>query len=184
MSGPALPLDFGPGRIRPWVPADRASLLRHADNPRVARFLSLRFPHPYTEAEADAWFGFLAASEARSNWALEVEGEAVGGIGFRLGEGELAHSAELGYWLGEAYWGRGIVTAAVRALLPAAVAVFGLGRVQAYAATMNPGSIRVLEKTGFEREGVMRRRAIRDGVAQDHVVFARLFPMPDRGRGE
>lgn len=180
MSGLPLPLEFGDGRIRPWVPADRASLLRHADNPRVARYLSARFPHPYTAADADAWFAYLASNSAPCNWALEVDGEAVGGIGLRLGEGEMAHLAELGYWLGEAHWGRGIVSAAVRALLPAVVPAFGLQRIQAYAATINPGSIRVLEKAGFEREGLMRRRAIRDGVAQDHVVFARLYPSPVR----
>lgn len=166
-----LPLDFGTGRVRPWRRGDRDALLRHANDPAVARFLSLRFPHPYTPADADAWFDFLDAQDDPEGWAIEVGGEAVGGIGVRRGAAEFAHSGELGYWLGQAFWGRGLVTAAVRAVVPFAMARWGLSRLTAYAASDNPGSIRVLEKSGFQREGLMRARAIRDGRAQDHVVF-------------
>lgn len=166
-----LPLDLGTGRVRPWRRGDRDALLRHANDPAVARFLSLRFPHPYTPADADAWFDFLDAQGDPEGWAIEVGGEAVGGIGVRRGTAEFAHSGELGYWLGRAFWGRGLVTAAVRAVVPFAMARWGLSRLTAYAASDNPGSIRVLEKSGFQREGLMRARAIRDGTAQDHVVF-------------
>ncbi|MBS7458877.1 GNAT family N-acetyltransferase [Coralloluteibacterium stylophorae] len=176
MSAARLPLAFGAGcRIRPWAPArDAADLLRHADNPNVPRFLSTRFPHPYTAADAQAWFDFVAVQAPATNWAIEVDGAAAGGIGLRLGRDEFAHSAELGYWLGEAHWGRGIVSAAVAALLPWAEQSFGLRRVAAYVATGNPASLRVLEKNGFQREGLLRMRAIRDGIAQDHVALARI----------
>ncbi|MFY2764275.1 GNAT family N-acetyltransferase [Arenimonas sp. MALMAid1274] len=173
-----LDLDFGPGRIRDWVRSDRASLLRHADDARVARFLSARFPHPYRTTDADAWFDFLAGQPEPEGWAIEVDGQAVGGIGVRRGAGEFAHSGELGYWLGAAYWRRGIVSAAVRVLVPAVMARWDLARVGAYAATANIASIRVLEGAGFEREGVMQARSIRGGEVQDHVVFARI----DRAR--
>lgn len=166
-----LPLDFPGGRVRPWRRGDRDALLRHANDPAVARYLSLRFPHPYTPADADAWFDFLDSQDDPEGWAIEVDGEAVGGVGVRRGVAEFAHSGELGYWLGRAYWGRGLMTAAVRVVVPFAMARWGLSRLTAYAASENRGSMRVLEKSGFEREGLMRARAIRDGQAQDHVVF-------------
>lgn len=169
-----LSLDFGPGRIRPWRRDDRAALLRHANNPAVARWLSPRFPHPYAPADADAWFDFLEPQAEPEGLAIELGGEAVGGIGVRRGSAEFAHSGELGYWLGQAFWGRGIMSAAVKAFAPFAMDRWRLLRLTAYAASDNPGSIRVLEKAGFEREGLMRARAVRDGVAQDHVVFGRL----------
>ena len=171
-----LPLAFGTGSVRAWRRDDRAALLRHANNPRVARWLSLRFPHPYTTADADAWFEFLESQAEPEGWAIDIGGEAVGGIGVRRGSGEFAHSGELGYWLGEAFWGRGIMSAAARAVVPFAMARWRLSRLTAYAASDNIGSIRVLEKAGFVREGLMRARAVRDGLAQDHVVFGLVKP--------
>lgn len=173
-----FPLDFGPGLIRPWCRTDRASLLRHADNPSVARYLSLRFPNPYRGTDADAWFDFLESQDDPEGWAIEVDGEAVGGIGVRRGSAEFSHSGELGYWLGESCWRRGIMSAAVRAVVPFAMARWGLSRLTAYAATDNAGSIRVLEQAGFEREGLMQARAIRDGRAQDHLVFGLVRSHP------
>ncbi|TNJ35124.1 GNAT family N-acetyltransferase [Arenimonas terrae] len=174
----SLPFVFpsGAGLVRPWRREDRASLLRHADNPNVARYLSLRFPNPYTSADADAWFAFLDSQEDPEGWAIEVQGEAVGGIGVRRGAAEFAHSAELGYWLGEAYWRRGIVTAAVREVVPFVTERWGLARLTAYASARNVGSIHVLEGAGFVREGLVRARAFRDGHAYDHVMFGRVDP--------
>ena len=169
-------LEFEGGRVRHWRREDRGALLRHADNPRVARYLSARFPHPYLPADADAWFDFLEAQDEPEGWAIEVDGEAVGGIGIRRGAGEFSHSGELGYWLGEAFWRRGIVSAAVAVVVPFAMARWRLSRVCAYAASTNTGSIRVLETNGFEREGLMRARVIRNDDVQDHLVFARLDP--------
>lgn len=157
--------------MRPWAASDAEAMVRHANNPRVACFLSKRFPHPYTRDDAARWFAFLQAQDDPEAGAIEIGGEAVGGIGVRRGEGEFAHSAELGYWLAEAHWGRGVMTRVVRAVLPMAVHRWQLSRITAYAASANQGSIRVLEKAGFVREGSMRARAIRDGVVQDHIVF-------------
>jgi RimJ/RimL family protein N-acetyltransferase len=184
-----LPFDFvgagvanGSGFVRHWRREDRASLLRHADNANVARNLSLRFPHPYTPADADAWFAFLEAQADPAAWAIEVDGEAVGGIGLRLGEAEFAHSGELGYWLGEVHWRRGIVAAAVRVVVPFAMARFGLARLTAYANPRNVGSVRVLEGAGFVREGLVRARAIRAGEVHDHLLFGLVDPrrLPSR----
>ncbi len=173
-----LLFDFvgGSGIVRVWRRDDRDSLLRHADNANVARYLSLRFPNPYTPADADAWFAFVESQEDPDAWAIEVDGEAVGGIGLRRGAAEFAHSAELGYWLGQAHWRRGIVAAAVRVTLPFAMARWNLARITAYANPRNIGSVHVLEGAGFVREGLVRARAIRDGEAHDHVMYGRVDP--------
>lgn len=173
-----LPFAFvdGTGLVRPWRRADRDSLLFHADSANVARYLSTRFPHPYTQADADAWFDFIDSQPDPEAWAIEVDGQAVGGIGFRRGDAEFAHSAELGYWLGEACWRRGIVAAAVQVAVPFAMARWDLARITAYANPRNVGSIHVLEGAGFVREGLMRARAIRDGQAHDHAMYGLVDP--------
>lgn len=168
----SLPLDFGAGRIRQWSRKDRDALLRHADNPNVARYLSTRFPQPYTAADADAWFALIESTAEASQWAIEIDGEAVGGIGVRIGEAEFRRCGELGYWLSEACWGRGFATAAVRAVVPYAMRRFGLIRLQAYAVVENRASQRVLEKAGFVREGVARSRAVKGDRIEDHALYA------------
>jgi len=131
------------------------------------------FPHPYTESDADAW---LAHATDRDNapwiFAIEVNGEAVGGIAIERGSDIETHSAEIGYWLGEPFWGRGIATAAVRGITARAFEETDLYRVSAWVFAWNPASMRVLEKAGYHREGTLIRSAVKDGVLLDRVVYA------------
>jgi RimJ/RimL family protein N-acetyltransferase len=168
-------LDAGPCVVRDWVPSDKPSLVRAANNRNVWRNLSHRFPHPYSEADADYWFRAIADAGEPTHWAIEVDGEAVGGIGVELGEGVYARTGLFGYWLAEPCWGRGIMTAAARACadhvlasLPAVV------RLEARVFEWNPASMRVLERSGFEREAVLRRSVFKDGRLIDEVLYARL----------
>ena len=101
--------------VRPWRAADLDALVRHADNPRIAANLRDAFPHPYTRAAGEAWLALAAKMNPASSFAIEVNGEAAGGIGVHLRGDVERVSAEVGYWLGEAHWGKGIVTAALRA---------------------------------------------------------------------
>ena len=167
-------LDCGPCIVRDWRASDRESLLRFANNRNVWRNLTHRFPHPYTEADADAWFALLEQMPEPTHWAIEVEHVAVGGIGVMIGEGILEKSAHFGYWLGEPHWGRGIATAAARATADYAMPRFGLVRLEASVFAWNPASMRVLEKCGFVREGVLRRSVVKDGKIIDAVLYARV----------
>jgi len=167
-------LNCGPCIVRDWQAGDRASLLRHADNRKVWRNLSDRFPHPYTGADADAWFALLRKMLEPTHWAIEVDGCAVGGIGVIRGEGIHVRSGHFGYWLGEAYWDRGIMTAAVLATAEYALSALGLLRLEAPVFEWNPASMRVLEKCGFVREGVLRRSVSKDGEIIDSVLYARI----------
>lgn len=165
-------LDCGPCRVRAWRWEDEPSLARHADDREVSRRLRDSFPHPYTREDARRFIGFARGQEPRTTFAIAVDGEAVGGIGLRLGQEVERRSAEIGYWLGRAFWGRGIATAAVRGLTGFAFEAFGLTRVFAVPFENNPASMRVLEKCGYLREGVMRRSVVKDGVVMDQILYA------------
>lgn len=158
--------------VRDWQPADEAALVAHANNRKVWRNLHHRFPHPFTAADAKNWFALLAATPEPTHWAIECDGVAVGGIGVDPGEGIFAKSGHFGYWLGEAYWGRGIMTTAVRAASEYALDHFGLVRLEAPVFAWNPASMRVLEKAGFRREGVLRKSVLKDGELIDQVLYA------------
>ena len=158
--------------IRDWSPSDEDSLLRFADNRAIWRNMTHRFPHPYTVADAAWWFSYLESMKEPTSWAIEVDGNAVGGIGVALGEGVFSRSAEFGYWLGEPYWGRGIMTEAARAVIPYVMSRFGLCRLEAAVFAWNPASMRVLEHCGFVREGISRSSVFKDGEVIDRVVYA------------
>jgi len=161
--------------LRPWVTADKASLVSHANNHRVWRNLADVFPHPYTDADADQWLS-LANSPSRSiTFAIEVDGTAVGGIGARAGEGIFVRTAQFGYWLGEPFWGRGIMTAAAGAMLEHLKQDARFARLEAPVFEWNPSSMRVLEKIGFVREAVKRNSVTKDGQLIDSVLYTYLI---------
>lgn len=158
--------------VRDWSSSDKADLVHHANNRNVWRNLTHLFPHPYTAADADDWFALLSAMPEPTHWAIEVEGRSVGGIGIRIGEGVFAKRADIGYWLGEPYWGRGIMTDATRAVVSYAMDRFDLCRLEASVFAWNPASMRVLEHCGFVREGVSRAGVFKDGHVIDEVDYA------------
>ena len=165
-------LDCGCCVLRPWNGGDESSLVRHANNYEVWRHMRDQFPHPYNREAADEWIALVEQRNPQTYFAVEVHGEAVGGIGLTLKNDVERCSAEIGYWLGEAVWGRGIATAAVQALTDYGFKAFGLTRIFAVPFANNPASMRVLEKVGYVREGVMRRSAIKEGVVLDQVLYA------------
>ena len=158
--------------VRSWEVGDLTSMVNHANSRRVWLNLRDRFPHPYTTRHGMAFLQRVGATHPETTFAIAVDGEAVGGIGFMLHDDIERVSAEIGYWLGEAYWGRGICTEAVRAVTGYAIRQHGLTRVFAVPFTHNPASCRVLEKAGFVREGHMRRSAIKDGAICDQFLYA------------
>lgn len=158
--------------IRPWRASDLESLVLHADNPRIAANLRDVFPSPYTRADGEAWLAMSSVEARPTNFAIEVDGAAVGGIGLRLGDDVHRRTAEVGYWLGEAYWGRGIVTEAVGALTRWGIEQFDLVRIEAYVFAPNVGSARVLEKNGYAFEGRLRRAVEKRGEILDALVYA------------
>ena len=162
--------------LRPWRTSDLDSLVRHADDVQVSRGVSDRFPSPYRRDDGEAFLAGKVIALSDPVFAIEIDGEACGGIAVRPHAGERAHSAELGYWLGRQHWGRGHMTRVVAAYLGWVVPTLQLVRVEANVLDTNPASVRVLEKNGFAEEGC-RRAAIRkpDGL-HDVRLFGRVGP--------
>ena len=158
--------------IRPWAIADAESLQRHANNRRVSIQLRDRFPYPYTIDNARTFLGWVTTRESATVWAIEVDGEACGGIGIELHTDVERVSAEIGYWLGEPVWGRGIATEALIAVTREAFSRFDLTRLYAVPFADHVASVRVLEKAGYVREGHLRQSAIKDGTIRDQLLFA------------
>jgi ribosomal-protein-alanine N-acetyltransferase len=128
--------------LRPWREQDIDALIRHADNRNVWINLRDRFPHPYTHAEALRWLELARTLPTGMHLAIQVDGEAAGGIGLEPQADIERASAEVGFWLGEAFWGRGIMTQALTAFSDWAVNRPGLVRLYASVLEWNPASMR------------------------------------------
>jgi ribosomal-protein-alanine N-acetyltransferase len=159
-------------------PTDKAALILHLNDRNIYE-RTLRIPFPYAEADADAWMALAAKANAEhrrpTHWAIRTADRAlIGGGGFDGLHASQPHRAEIGYWLATPYWGRGIMTAVVRRLCEYAFAEHGLAKITAHVFTHNPASARVLEKCGFEQEGLLRRHFLKDGRLVDARLFALL----------
>jgi [ribosomal protein S5]-alanine N-acetyltransferase len=165
-------LDCGPCVLRSWQGGDEDALVRHGNDRAVWLNLRDRFPHPYTRADADNWVRLATSRTPQTDFAITVDGQPVGGIGLILHDDIERCAAEIGYWLGREYWGRGLATAAVRGLTDHAFRSHPLTRVFALVFAANLPSVHVLEKAGYRCEGRLRRAAIKDGVVHDKILYA------------
>jgi [ribosomal protein S5]-alanine N-acetyltransferase len=151
---------------------DAEALARHANDRDVWLNLRDHFPHPYSASDAHAYIAHLARQQPQTTFGIIIDGAAVGSIGLVLGQDIERKSAEIGYWIGREFWGRGIVTGAIRATTTYAFSSLGMHRVFAVPFVRNPASSRVLEKAGYVREGLMRRSALKDGEVEDQYLYA------------
>jgi RimJ/RimL family protein N-acetyltransferase len=158
--------------VRSWEAGDVPSLVQHANNRNIWINLRDRFPHPYTKADGQRFVRSSRQMEPETFFAIAVDGAAVGGIGFVPQSDVDRMSAEVGYWLGESFWGRGIATEALVAVTRLATERHGLTRLFALPFAYNTASCRVLEKAGYVVEARLRRSAIKDGVIVDQFQYA------------
>lgn len=167
-------LELGDLRVRDWRRDDLDALLRYANNPKIAANLRDQFPHPYTRRDGIDYLNYVRTMDVPMSFAMEYGGEAVGGIGFKLGLDIARLSIEMGYWLAEPFWGRGLTTRAVTSSSDWAFDNYKVVRIFATAFVHNLASIRVLEKSGFQREGILRRSAIKNGVILDQIMYSKV----------
>src|SRR5688572_29240224 len=161
--------------FRTWRSRDVEALCRHANNRKIWNNLLDRFPHPYTKRDAERWIELnLATLSATLNFAIERDGEAIGGVGVDRRSDVRTGTGEIGYWVAEPFWGQGIATAAVHFITEYAFRAFPFVRLQASVFDSNPASARVLEKAGYTFEGRLRRAYTKDGRVGDLLVYARL----------
>lgn len=160
--------------IRDWQEGDCGALARNANDPRIAERLRDTFPSPYSEEDAAFFINLARRTTDDKGWlcAITRDGEVVGGISLSFGSDVYACSAELGYWVGAEHWGQGVATKAVRQICERAFRETGVSRIEAEVFANNPGSIRVLEKNQFIREGYFCQRVCKNGRLLDSVLFA------------
>ncbi len=167
-------IDFDGYLIRSFSKKDVRSLARHANNPRIAANLRNRFPHPYTIDDAKRWLEYVKGKQPETHYAIATPPEAIGGIGLEFKDDVHYQTAELGYWIGEDYWGRGIMTAVVIVFTEYAFKNYDLIRIFATVFESNPASARVLEKAGYAFEGRLRRSVNKNGKILDQRMYAKV----------
>ena len=159
-------------QLRPWASTDLVSLVRYANNPNIAKFMMDGFPHPYTEDNGKAFIAFATKDDPIHIFAIDVNGEAVGGIGIHPQADVQRKNAELGYWLAEPFWGKGIITNAIKQLVEFGFKTYDINRIFARPYGTNIGSQKVLEKTGFVLEGRFEKTIFKNGEFLDELVYA------------
>jgi RimJ/RimL family protein N-acetyltransferase len=160
--------------LRPWRIEDVSAVAAACQDPEIARWLAL-VPQPYTEEDARFYVqDCIDAPEDRRPFAITdaSTGEVVGSIDMRINRLQTGH---IGYWMTAEARGRGLTTAALRALSRWGIEDLGLGRVELVTDPENIASQRVAEKAGFQREGILRSMLLsRDGSRRDGVMFSLL----------
>lgn len=160
--------------LRQWSIRDKESLIYYANNRDVWINLRDRFPHPYTLKDADNWLNMVIGVLPLTQFAIEVDNKAVGGIGFIPNDDVHYIQAEIGYWLGKEYWGKGIATAAVKAVTEYAFCDFNFVKLFAGVFEWNKASVRVLEKAGYEFEARLKKCVLKDGKIIDQLIYSRF----------
>ena len=165
-------IEFGEWQLRSFQPDDSPALAKYANNREVWRNLWDKHPYPYRVADAEEWIKYAMHQEPETIFAIASATEAIGCIGM-LPQSDVARlSAEVGYWLGEPFWGQGIATGALKALTRYAFTEIGMVRLYATVMEWNPASARVLKKAGYEYEGRLRKSAVKDGEIIDQWLYA------------
>ncbi len=161
--------------LRPWCEDDLSSLVRHADNFNIWINLRDGFPRPYTEEAGRHWLKIARLENTHLFLAIDVDGEAVGGIGANFKDDVYRINAEIGYWLSEEFWGQGLVTAAVNLLVDHLFLNYPeIQRIYADLFAYNPASAKVLQKCGFHLEAIHKNAVIKNGRVTDEHRYVRF----------
>ena len=165
-------ISIGQWRIRSWEVGDVEAIVKYANNRNVWVNLRDSFPHPYTITNALEWVFNGKGQKPETQIAIASIDEAIGGIGIAPQTDVYSKSAEIGYWLGEPFWGKGITTMAVKAMTEYTFAHFNVVRIYAKVFEWNQASARVLEKAGFRCEGRLMKSVTKVGQTIDELVYA------------
>lgn len=159
--------------LREWKTEDADSVAKYANNPKIAGNLRDGFPSPYTPEDARLFVAdCLRGQKGMIMLAIEIGGEAAGSIGVFRQDNVYRKSAELGYWLGEPFWGKGVMSAAVSEMCALAFGAWDIVRIFAEPFAGNAASRGVLEKAGFALEGILKRSVFKNGSITDSCIYA------------
>lgn len=158
--------------LRPWKISDLDNLVKYANNINISKYLTDKFPHPYTKENGEGFIAFATKDNPIHIFAIDIAGEAVGGIGIHPKEDVERNNAELGYWIAEPFWGNGIITKAIPQIVEFGFKTFPIDRIFARPFGNNPASQRVLEKTGFTFEHKFEKTLIKNGELLDELFYS------------
>lgn len=161
-------------KLRNWQEKDRKSLSKNANNKKIWDNLRDEFPYPYTELAAQQWIKIANQDKPLTNFAIEYKGVAIGGIGIIKQTDVFRKSAEIGYWLGEKHWNKGISTKALKLMVSYAFETFDINRLFAHVYESNTSSIQVLTKCGFSEEACLKKSVIKNNNIQNCYIYTLL----------
>lgn len=159
-------------KLRAWNINDLNSLVKYANNPNIAKNLTNGFPHPYTEENGKKFIEMATKNLPTTIFAIEINGEACGGIGLHLQTDIQQKNAELGYWLAEPFWSNGIITKAIKEITDYGFKTFDINRIYARPFGTNIASQKVLEKAGFKLEAKFEKTLFKNGEYLDELIYA------------
>ncbi len=159
-------------KLRKWRVSDLDSLVKYANNPKIAKFLTNQFPFPYTRKDGKRFLKSVVKEDPPKILAIEVDHEAVGAIGVFPQSDIYAKNAEMGYWLAEPYWGRGIMARAIKEMVSYGFQTFDVTRIFARPFSTNSASQRVLEKAGFVLEAKLEKSIFKQGEYLDELIYS------------
>lgn len=157
--------------LRPWTDNDLPSLVKHADNFKIARMLTNQFPHPYSEEAGKSFLKNTRAFHPPRILAIDVNGEAVGAIGLHAQTDIQCKNAEMGYWLSEEYWGKGIMSRAIPKMVDYGFKNLDVDRIYARPFGHNVGSQKALEKAGFQLEAKFEKTLFKNNEYVDELYY-------------
>ena len=164
--------------LTPYLKKDKPDLARYINHPAISNN-TLTIPYPYSLEDADIFFKIIQAKEKQTgkvwNWVIRnKENNLIGSIGL-LGEKFIGNPNRdiFGYWIGEEFWGKGIMTKVVKSFADYCLNERGLVRLEASVFSYNQASVRVLEKAGFEREGYLKKAYLKNGKYLDGILLAK-----------
>lgn len=167
-----MKIKFGDFCIRSFEPFDKEALVKYANNRNVSKLLRDQFPFPYTKSDAKTWIRYACNQYLETNFVIANEKELIGSIGINLKEDVHKYSAEIGYWLGEPFWNKGIATAAVKIVTEFAFQNFLLNRIYANVFEGNDASEKVLHKAGYSKEATLKQAVFKGGKFLDQYIYA------------
>jgi RimJ/RimL family protein N-acetyltransferase len=160
-----------PFTLRPFQDSDIDSLVKHANNPKIAANLTDAFPHPYSHEDGRRFIAMTRQNDPPTILAIVIDNEVCGAIGVHPQADIHRKSAECGYWLAEQHWGKGVMPEAIRQMVDYAFRTFDINRIYARPFSFNRASQRVLEKAGFTHEATLKEACFKNGEYCDELYY-------------
>ena len=164
-------------KLRKWDESDLDNLVTYANNLNVAKWLTNGFPHPYTYEDGKAYLSMIANDNPVKVFAIDIDGKAVGSVGIFPQTDIHEKSAEIGYWLAEEYWGKGIMPKAIQEIVTYGFQTFDIVRIYARPFSTNLNSQRVLENAGFILEARLKKALFKNGELMDELIYSKLISL-------